>query len=299
MRNRARHILLLVILLYNARDALSAPITFNTALPVARGEALIRAQAHYLRATDDPTSQHRELTVWSLPVVIAYGVTGRLSVFGIIPVVDKELSIKTASGRVTRGGSGIGDITLLGRYTLWKRDMKGQTMRLAPFIGIKMPTGEDNKTDSLGRLPEPLQVGSGSWDSVAGAVFTWQTLKWQFDTAISYRYNTRANDYRFGNTTRLDISYQYRLIPEKLGRGLPAFVYGVLESSIVIKGKDKNMGSYDRDTGGLSWFITPGIQYVTQRTVFETALQFPVIQDLNGNALKRDFLWILSVRVNF
>jgi hypothetical protein len=299
IKKTLKHILILVIVLYGSNDALSAPITFNTALPVAKGEAVARAQARYLRASDDPTSQDRELTVWSLPLVLAYGVTGKLSVFGIIPVIDKELSIKTTSGRITRGGSGIGDITLFGRYTIWKMDMPGQTMRVAPFMGIKLPTGKDRETDSLGRLPQPLQVGSGSWDPLGGVVFTWQTLNWQIDASLSYRHNTEANDYRFGDTGKLDLSYQYRILPRKLGRGLPAFVYAVLESNLVVTGKDKKMGSYDENTGGFSLFLTPGIQYVTQRTVFETAVQIPVIQDLNGEALKRDFLWILSVRVNF
>jgi len=46
-------------------------------------------------------------------------------------------------------------------------------------------------------------------------------------------------------------------------------------------------------------FLTPGIQYVTKRIVVEAAVQVPVVQDLNGNALENDFIGILSFRVNF
>ncbi len=277
----------------------SAPITFNTALPVAKGEGIIRVQTRYLRATDDTGTQDRELTVWAIPVVGAYGVTGRLALFGVIPVIDKRLELNTPAGRISRGSSGVGDITVMARYTLWGKDLRGETLRFAPFLGIEIPTGDDNKRDNLGRLPQPLQTGSGSWDGLAGFILTWQTLEWEIDASLSYKLNTEANGFEFGDDARMDISYQYRLLPKDLGSGVPAFVYGVLESNMLWEDKNRFNGEYDSDSGGVRWYITPGIQYVTRRSVIETAVQIPVVQDLNGGALKNDFIWIFSVRVNF
>jgi len=58
-------------LLFGATFQLSAtPVIFNTALlPVSKGEGVVRVQAKYLSATDDPSSMNRELTVKALPVV--------------------------------------------------------------------------------------------------------------------------------------------------------------------------------------------------------------------------------------
>jgi len=63
------------------------PVTFNTALPVSKGEGVVRVQAKYLSATGDPGSMNRELTVKALPIVGAWGVTSRWTLFGIAPLL--------------------------------------------------------------------------------------------------------------------------------------------------------------------------------------------------------------------
>lgn len=288
-----------VLVSMSASDIVAAPITFNTALPVAKGEGILRVQTIYLRSTDDPSDQDRELTVWTFPIVGAYGITENLAVFGVVPVLDKSMETDTPLGRRTRGDTGVGDSTFLTRYTVWKMDRPGQTIRIAPFIGIEIPTGEDDKEDAVGRLPQPLQLGSGSWDPLAGMIATWQTLDCQIDAAVSYKLNTEANDFRFGNEARFDISYQHRIWPKELRAGVPAFIYGVLESNLTWQAKNKVNGVRDNDSGGTTWFLTPGIQYVTKRIVAEAAAQVPVVQELNGKALKNDFIGIISFRVNF
>ncbi len=78
-----------------------------------------------------------------------YGITGKLAVFGIVPLLDKSLDVNTPMGRRTRGDTGVGDITFIARYTVWKQDKPGETIRLAPFIALEVP----DEKDSLGRLP--------------------------------------------------------------------------------------------------------------------------------------------------
>lgn len=280
-------------------QASGAPITFNTALPVAKHDGIVRLQTKYIRSTGDSTTKDRELSVLAVPLVLVYGVTAKITLFGIIPYLDKELKLTTPKGRMSRGDTGAGDVTFIGRYTIYQRDSPGKTIRLAPFGEIKAPTGDDNEADGLGRLPQPLQLGSGSWDYTLGSIFTWQTLKWQVDGAASYRFNTRANGFRFGDEARFDISYQYRLFPRQLGSGLPAFVYAVLESNLLWKDRNKTGSTDDMNSGGTTWFLSPGIQYVTRLMVLEAAIQVPIVQDLNGSALENDYVGILSVRMNF
>ena len=277
----------------------AAPITFNTALPVAKGEGIFRIQTKYIRSTDDPGPLDRELNVWALPVVGVYGITGKLAVFGIMPVLDKKLDLDTPMGRKTRSTSGPGDITFLARYTVWKKDEPGRTFRIAPFAGLEFPSGEDDEEDSFGKLPQTLQLGSGSWDPSLGIVITKQTLDRQIDASISYKLNTEAKDFEFGDVARLDISYQHRISPRKLEFGVPAFVYTVLESSLIWQDNNRLSGIDDINSGGTTWFLTPGMQYVEKRFVAEIAVQLPVVQDLNGETLENDFTAILSFRVNF
>lgn len=276
----------------------AAPITFNTALPVARGEGIFRAQFKYLTASDDGPG-NRDLTVGMVPLVGVYGLTEKWALFGIFPYMDKDLEVNTPSGRRTREVSGLGDTTFLARYTVFQQDRPGQTFRIAPFVGLETPTGEDNENDSLGRLPQPLQLGSGSWDPLAGVVTTWQTLERQIDAALSYKVNTEANDFEFGDVARFDLSYQHRVWPRELGPGVPAFFYGVLEGNLIWQEQNEIDGQKDPDSGGTTLYIAPGIQWVTKRTVLESAVQLPLIQDLKGNALENDFIWTVSFRLNF
>jgi hypothetical protein len=274
----------------------AGPITFLTALPVSKGDAILRGQAEVVRATDDPSPMDRELTVLAAPTALAYGATRRLALFAVVPFVDKSLDVDTPAGRVERGKSGLGDSLFFGRYTLLQVDRPGETIRLAPFGGLKVPTGDHRERDRLGRLPRPLQLGTGSWDPLFGTAFTWQTLAWEFDADAAYLVRTTADRFRFGDVAQADASFQYRLWPRRLGPGVPAFLYGVLETNLVWQGKDRMGDVVDQDSGGVTWFLDPGIQFVTRRWILEAAVQLPAVQELNGEALGMDYRVIAGFR---
>lgn len=286
--------------LWSAESARAAPETFNTALPVAKGEFIFREQFLYKKASDDPSPADREVEVLGGISVLGYGVTGDLAVFGVLPYLDKELDVTTPGGqRVTRDTNGIGDARLFGRYTVLQDDAPGRNFRVAPFVGIEFPTGDDNDSDNLGTLPATLQLGSGSWDPFAGVAATYQTLDYQIDVSGSYQVNTEANGFEFGDEARFDASLQYRLWPRELGGGVPGFLYGVLESNLIYQGKNETGGVNDPNSGGTTLFIAPGLQYVTRRWVLEAIVQLPAVQDLNGTALEDDFIVRTGFRVNF
>lgn len=277
----------------------AAPITFNTALPVARHEWIFRGQYVLVRATGDPMSLGRSITVRAVPVALAYGVTPRLALFGILPYFDKSLEFDAPGGRIERSASGFGDLLVFGRYTAFALDRPGSTIRLAPFAGLKVPTGKDDVSDGLGRLPRPLQPGSGSWDGLGGMVFTWQTLGWEFDADAGYRKNTASDGFRFGDQTFGDASFQYRVWPRRLESGVPAYVFAVAESNLVVAGRDRVGGASDPDSGGTRWDVGLGLQYVTERFVIEGIYKVPAVQRLNGNAVETDYSLRVGLRWKF
>jgi hypothetical protein len=277
----------------------AAPQTFNTALPVAQGEFVFREQFVLDQSGDDPSGADRDRTAWALVSVLGYGATSDLALFGVVPYVDKSLDIMQGGARRTRSASGLGDISLFGRYTLFRRDWPGRTFRIAPFAGLELPTGDDDETDSFGRLPPSVQPGSGSWDPFGGLVLTYQTLDFQIDAQASYKASTEANNFEFGDVARLDGSLQYRVWPRQLGSGVPGFLYGVLEANLIHQDKNQVGGTNDPNSGGQSLFILPGLQYVTKRWIVETGAQIPVVQDLNGSALEKDYIFRAGFRLNF
>lgn len=279
--------------------AWGAPITFNTALPVHEGGFVWREQLLHMRSADDPTPARRDMQVTGLVSVLGYGVSRDFALFGILPWFDKQLDSRQDGQQLSRNRTGIGDLTLLGRYTAYQYDVPGRTLRIAPFLGVKAPTGEDDARDRLGRLPPSLQLGSGSWDVLGGAVLTYQTLEWQIDSQLSYEANREANGFQAGNRWQLDGSLQYRLWPRRLGGGVPAFFYGVLEANLMHVAKDRIGGRTDPNSGGHTLFVSPGVQYVTRKWIAEIGVQIPVQQRLNGTALETDYIFTSGFRINF
>jgi len=287
-------------LIASTSTAHAGPITFNSALPVSAGMGIFRSQVKLVRKSGDATPAGRVLNVTAAPVVLAYGVTPKLAMFGVLPYVDKHLDITMGGKRIRRDAQGIGDALFFGRYTMIQVDKPGDTLRVAPFAGLKTPTGSHSQTDAFGLVPRILQPGSGSWDPFLGVALTRQTLDWEFDAAARYRFNTEASGFTFGDEARADASFQYRIFPWTLeSGGVPAFVYVVLESNLIWNGKNRALGVTAPNSGGLTWNLAPGLQYVTDRIVLETAIQIPVVQNLNGTALESDWVWTAGFRWNF
>lgn len=274
----------------------AAQITTNTALPVTQGQGIVRVQAKVLHATAD--GPDRSLTAYAGPLIGVYGVTPRWTLFGILPVLRKRLEVTTPQGRVTRGPTGIGDARLFARYTVWRQNRPGQTIRLAPLAGLKLPTGRSDDTDQRGRLPQPLQLGSGSWDPFAGLVFTWQTLQWQVDLSPMYQFNTEAHGFQFSDEARLDVASKHRVWSHERSGRVPGFLYANLETNLIWQDNDELQGQEAPISGGTTWFVALGVQYITRRFVVEGAVQLPAVQDRNGTALEEDVITTLSVRIN-
>ncbi|MCI0538475.1 MAG: transporter [Verrucomicrobiales bacterium] len=273
-------------------NAMAAAINTDTALPVHRGEFLWREQVRFLKAEDAT----RDLEVIAVPSVLVYGVTEKFALIGVVPYLDKTSKM----GGAERGDNGLGDSTLLGRYQVFQFDRPGETFRAQVLGGLKFPTGRDDESDSAGRLPQPLQLGSGSYDPIVAGVFTWQRLRWQADFDVAYKISTEANNFRFGNTLAHDAAFQYRLWPWQLPeRGVPSFVYGLLELNGIWAERNELNGGRVGDSGGYTLFVSPGLQYVTRRWVAELSVQLPVVQALNGNQLETDYILVAGFRVQF
>ena len=290
--------ILLAAVVLTARPS-PGQITTNTALPVARGQGIVRLQAKFLRSTGDATAADRDVRVLAFPVVGVYGITARLAAFGVFPILDKSLDVTTPLGRITRSTTGLGDVRLFARYTAFQFNRRGLLIRLAPFAGLELPTGSNNRTDRMGRLPRALQAGSGSWDPFVGVVLTRQSFAWQIDLSAAYQFNTSSDAFAFGDEARLDVAAKVRLLPRNLGRGLPHFLYANLETNLIRQSRNTIGNGSDANSGGTTWYAAPGLQYVTRRLILEAAVQFPVVQDLNGTALENNLITTLSARFSF
>lgn len=299
-RAQSRTIVLLLSGLELISTALNAaPITFNTALPVAKGAFINREQFIVRRFKDDSSQLQRDLEVNGVISVLGYGVSPKLAIFAAVPYLDKSLDLTMNEQSFTRSSKALGDAKLFARYTFLQQDARSETLRFAGFAGFKAPTGEDDKEDNLGKLPMSLQSGTGAWDYFGGVVITYQTLDYQIDSQLSYAINGTAGNFNAGNETRADVSFQYRLFPQAMNADTHSFIYGVLEANFVEQKRNRLSGLADQNSGGTTLYLTPGIQYVTTKYILEAAIQIPVKHNLHGNGLETDYIFTTGFRVNF
>ena len=283
----------------------AGPINSNSAFAPHRGESIVRLQVRFLEANRDSSPADRKLQVGGVTAVYVFGFTEKISGTLVVPYSDKSMRLTILTGpltgqRVTRDTNGLGDMRTLLKYRIYTKDKPGLTHRLGLFGGVEWPTGDDDDRDSLGRLPQPLQLGSGSWDPIVGVVWTTQKLGWEFDADLGYKVNTKANNFEFGDQVFTNISYQYRLWPRKLpNEGIPSFIYGVMELNGSYTEKNKLGGIEDDDSGGLTLFLSPGLQWVSRSWVVEGSIQLPIVQDLHGDALKTNYAAKLGARYRF
>ena len=278
------HAFFIVIGMLCASSSSAAPITFNTALPVSKDELIIRNQFIIDRASDSSISQKNS----SLVSTVAYGATQNLTFFATLPLVDRTL--KTSDGRFSN--SGLGDVQLIARFTTFQKNSAGKTFRIAPFLGAKIPTGDEDRNNS-----PSVELSTGSTDLFTGLITTYATTGWTVDGQLAYRNNGSSNGTEFGDAFTFDASLQYRLIPKQLKATSTAFLNGVLELNIIDQQSNTRNGVSDDNSGGTSIFIAPGVQYITQRWILESSVQIPI--KTNNSLLENDYIARIGIRTNF
>ncbi len=234
----------------------------------------------------------RELKVWSAPAIFSYALVTDATLTLNIPYVNKHFETPTG----TFDASGIGDITLLGKYRFYRRDLPFGRDQLAFIGGLEFPSGSTSKGPGLKAAP-PLQLGSGGVDGIVG-VAAGTTRSWySIEAALRGKINSEAKDFRFGNVLLYDLYLAYQTYPE--WPTPPA----QLNLSVEFNGRtfgDNEIDGKDVNTGGTVLFISPGIQYiVTGNLLFETGVQIPIVTDFPGGALEPDYTVLFGFRYLF
>lgn len=88
---------LALTLLASAGPAAAGPITFNTALPVAKDTFVARLQAIH-REREDDIAGGRNVEIDGGVAALGYGITGDWTGIAIVPWLDKELVVDTPGG---------------------------------------------------------------------------------------------------------------------------------------------------------------------------------------------------------
>ena len=292
--------------LFAPEPAWTTPINAPNARVLFEGFSLIVPEFRVTRATDllrdgekvdDPLD--RELTVFQERLTGVHALTRDLSLALSLPIVQKTLNFTAPDGwRATIRSSGIGDLSLVGAYRFYRRDVPRGSTQFSFIGGLKFPTGSSTQTDSdvpaltggtSTRIPRDLQPGTGSVDGIVGVGGFQNFDRLSFYGSLQGKLNTEADGFKFGNRLHYDFTTEYVLFKERN-------LLLNLELNGVYEARAKERGNDVPNSGGNSIFISPGIQYLPiPQLVLQGSVQLPILQDLKGTQLGTDFSVVVGL----
>ncbi|KAA9345835.1 hypothetical protein [Adhaeribacter soli] len=204
----------------------------------------------------------------------------KVQVLALLPYNFNEQKTLEKTTRV----QGLGDALVLVNYNLVNNtDSLYQKVKHNLFVGggVKLPTGHYERKVEDSELNPNLQLGSGSFDFVANAMYTVRYDKIGLNTNATYKYNTEnKNEFLFGN---------------KFGAGTVLFaVLKVKETAIMpnagfsteITGKDFTYGAELLESGGYVNFASVGSEFYLTKLSAGLTFQKPVSQNLSEGYVK-------------
>jgi hypothetical protein len=209
-----------------------------------------------------------------------YPINEELTVLVTVPYASKTNVDYDDSSGLNTGSltSGIGDMTLTGRYTLFKNHSLESTFIGGALFGVKFPTGTTNTRDRLGAaIDRHALPGTGSTDFDLGFSGSYsEAAGFQITVDGVYRISTTGKwderDHRYGNMFNYAVKAFYRVAKTDVGGAFMPFVGISGETTGKEKGSMMGDGSYDSEflnpsTGGTELFLDVGLYSVLSPTV--------------------------------
>ncbi len=232
---------------------------------------------------------------WTTELSGFYGVNDRLLLIATLPVrktegvgdvstgADGEIEVDTARG----GDGGVGDMALMGRYTIFSLHTLTSTTLLAASAGVKLPTGStDGRNDAGDFLDAHIQLGTGSTDVLLGMSASHAIKRWNLSANVLAAVATEGEfgqaRHQFGDSINYDVTAKFRLWPMAVGAA-PVQWFVSLGVNGEWRGHEHEERLRVADSGGHVLYLTPGLQVVIgSKWVLEASFQQAVQHDLDG-----------------
>lgn len=230
-------------------------------------------------------------------IFAGYNFTDRIGVQFNLPFIYRDF--KRPRGAVIDSGTefGIGDVSLIGNYMVYRKLHENYTLTVNVLGGIKFPTGnsshlKESDVDSENGLPESgigghdLALGSGSFDGILGTGI-YARWKHMFLTA-GFQYAARSEG-DFGHQYANDFTWAggpgyYLALEHTYTIAFQALVSG--ES----KGKDTVHGVPDGDSAETIVYLGPQIDFTwSTRLSAQVGVDIPVSIDNSGLQVVPDY----------
>ena len=145
-----------------------------------------------------------------------YGVTDKLTLMGMVNIVNVEMNHQTRSGATFKTkSSGLGDSSIAALYQF----VENERSSLHAGIGLNLPTAETDEEDFIpllmreSTLPFPMQLGSGSWGIRPSITYLGHhnQLSWGAQLMANIHLDDNDSGYRLGNTLSANLWGSYSI----------------------------------------------------------------------------------------
>ena len=186
------------------------------------------------------------------------------------------------TGGLDDTNQGLSDIALTARYEALK--LGGLTPRhvVALTATVKAPTGSNSHLApvDVGVVDEHKQIGTGSWDGIVGAWYTYGDFPTVAYAGASARVNgANSRGDRYGNALFGTVGVRRSFLDSQA-------LYFALDAQARDAGKDDMpamLGGYDPNSGGFVGYLAASAGYaLTHSLLLRGTVQVPVVTALNG-----------------
>ena len=256
-----------------------------------------------------------DMTMRMYMLGLMYAPSDSITLMAMLNYLEKEMDHTTyqgGMGTTVLGGfttktSGLGDSSI----AVLVRFLDQGIMRLHGIVGVSIPTGDlDNRDDILTpvntrptvRVPYPMQLGSGTWDPIAGVSLSafGEAISWGAQWRSTFRLSDNDEEYRLGNEHRLtawasyspydpvSLSLRTEYVDWENISGIDPMIMGPVQTA-----DPGRMGGSRLDVGaGINFAGTGALR--GWRLAIEYLI--PVSQDLNGPQLETEGTLILGLQ---
>jgi hypothetical protein len=220
----------------------------------------------------------------------AYSPTARFDIGALLPFVDPRVDFTSGGTRMRSGESGVGDMSLYGKYRLYTFDALRNSRNLSVIGGVETPTGHTGT-----ELPQP---GSGSWDPFAGLAFTESRDRWRFDGQLVYKLNTEgANEIKESDEWSAGVSAAYRYLHRPYPGASNSAKLGLRWEN---KGKAYRNGTSINNSGSERLMLRPALGFHPHPSIdISLSVELPLYQYYRGEQLGYDFRTFIALGYRF
>ena len=189
--------------------------------------------------------------------------------------------------------NGLGDITVLGLYTVYqtKKDSTVFHHVLQAGGGVKMPTGEYSNANN-GSVNPSFQVGTGSWDYLLAAEYIIKHKQLGLNSMLNYTIKTEnSENYQFGN------QWNYATMLFYIAEGSRCTIVPQLGLAGEVYAANKQFGEELPNTKGDILFGKAGVEAGYGSFSVGVNAMLPVSQNLTGGKVEANYRW--SVNLNY